>query len=90
MRTGDVTVAPSTGEQMVTLGFTGLNAQGACAKAAVVGKIKNVRAVKKNADAFKTIFFKERTYTLFPMSGILLTDFFGAGRAFALTSPFAQ
>jgi hypothetical protein len=44
----------------------------------VVVKIKNAKIADKNADAFEKTIFKERTYTPLLVSGIFLTNFYGA------------
>lgn len=69
IRTGDVTVAPLAGVQIVTLGFTVLNAQGVCAKLGVVVKIKSAKVANKNAYALEKINFKERTDNAFQYQG---------------------
>jgi len=63
IRTGEVTVAPLAGVQIVTLGLTVFNAHGVCAKVGLAAKIKTAKAASRNAAALEKINFKERTYT---------------------------
>jgi hypothetical protein len=73
MRTGEGTVAPFTGVQMVTLGSTALKAQSICAKVGVAEKFRNETATNRNADALKKECLKARTYTPLLISGLTMT-----------------